>query len=635
MEQRRAALLPAAVAGLTVLAFGLRLADMGQNLYGDEFFTFYAVDGRSLADVVAAVRTGYEDNPPLFYVLAWASSKLGETWLWIRLPSLLLGTALIPVIYLAGARLRNPWTGMVAAALASISPFMIFYGTEGRAYAQLMFLSALSLLLLLRCVERDSTGRWAFYALSICALLYTHYTAALVPLAQAVWVAWRHRTQLRPFALAAAAALAGYSPWLVTELTKDPRFTDLVPDLSAEYVSNNLARVLPGHPFHNLSDLPGRPAALVFGIAVLAGAALVARAIATPGGDRGRDLDALALLVLMAVAVPIALVAYSLGDHNIFLPRNLGAAAPAGLLLVAWALTAIPRAAAVPLCVLALGALAVGAAETVGDEDVRGTGAHEAARYIDANAGAADPVVLPTGFGGYRSPLAAGISVYFERPHPVSHLGKDDAAAWRAIHGRNEAFVVTGTELGVLAPPPERQGPGRCYRLVRGATFASARVAVGGYRLPRGAALCTRLAAGGAGIARTGVRLSHDRHPVIEDWFGHDLPVGTSGSGSVDAATEEGGTLVTSGWAADTGTGRPADWVLVFSGGRLVGAAVTSVYRLDLVQQFGKPGLARSGFRIVIPPGWARTLRMPDVVAVLGDRAYEVPVAARARRALG
>ena len=86
---------------LTLAALALRVAGMGQSLFGDELFTYADLSGRGVAEVVRHVANGgVEDNPPLFYVLAELSSRLGPTEVWMRLPSVLLGTltayALLP-----------------------------------------------------------------------------------------------------------------------------------------------------------------------------------------------------------------------------------------------------------------------------------------------------------------------------------------------------------------------------------------------------------------------------------------------------------------------------------------------------------------------------------------------------------
>ena len=56
-----------------------------------------------------------------------------------RLPSLLAGTATIPLVFLVGDRTVGRRAGLVAAALVALSPFMIYYSAEARGY-QVMIL---------------------------------------------------------------------------------------------------------------------------------------------------------------------------------------------------------------------------------------------------------------------------------------------------------------------------------------------------------------------------------------------------------------------------------------------------------------------------------------------------------------
>ena len=149
------------------------------------------------------------------------------------MPSLVLGTATVPVTYLLGARSAGRTTGVVAAAIVAFAPFSVFFGTEARPYATLMFLAALSTLVLLRALEADRNRWWLVaYAVSGCALLYTQYTGIFILVAHGAWAIWAHRDRVVPLALAQLAILAGYLPWLSTALFKDQSITDFGRSLS-------------------------------------------------------------------------------------------------------------------------------------------------------------------------------------------------------------------------------------------------------------------------------------------------------------------------------------------------------------------------------------------------------------------
>jgi 4-amino-4-deoxy-L-arabinose transferase-like glycosyltransferase len=113
------------LAALTAIGFALRLVGIDQSLYGDEGYTFGIVDGHGLGDVISAVHDT-SITPPLHYVLAWAAIQLGDPEITVRVPSLLLGTLTIPLVFVLGRRVAGVAAGWVAAAIVALSPFAIF-----------------------------------------------------------------------------------------------------------------------------------------------------------------------------------------------------------------------------------------------------------------------------------------------------------------------------------------------------------------------------------------------------------------------------------------------------------------------------------------------------------------------------
>ncbi len=85
---------------------------MGQSLFGDEVLTYQIIDHGSLVDVLRALRAAPESTPPLHYALAWAAGRLSGALTDIRLPSLLAGTATVPLLLAVGRRIvpaRAAW----------------------------------------------------------------------------------------------------------------------------------------------------------------------------------------------------------------------------------------------------------------------------------------------------------------------------------------------------------------------------------------------------------------------------------------------------------------------------------------------------------------------------------------------
>src|SRR5689334_3098574 len=352
-----------ALVACTAVGLVLRLHAFRQSLYADELFTYADVHRQGLGGLFHQVRVG-ENSPPLYFLLAWLSSKLGSSPDWIRLPSLLLGSATIPLAGALGARLFGRPAGMLAAAAMALSPFAVFYGSEGRPYAALMFFSALSALLLVEAVTRGGPGRWCAYGVSAAAVLYTHYTGLTVLAVELAWAFWRCRRAWRAPALTfLGVALAGLA-WLPSYTHQHRADLVVLARFSSNgvgHIARDLAQAVSGFPSTSLHRVPG-VALLVVLLAALAVAVLPwrrQREVRVPGGEW--------LAAALALAAPVGIVIYGLiAGHSITAPRNMIASLPAALVVIAAAVMSIERRAVVAgLAVTLLAILAVGTARTL------------------------------------------------------------------------------------------------------------------------------------------------------------------------------------------------------------------------------------------------------------------------------
>ncbi len=149
-----------------------------------------------------------ESTPPLYYVLAWLWAKVfgtGEAGL--RSLSALAGTAAIVIAYLCGRELVSRRAGVIAAALAAVNPFLIWYSQEARAYMLLVLLSGASFLFFARAWRRPSARNlWWWAGMSGLALL-THFFAGFLVAPEALLLLYRTRTRATVAAVAAVAAV--------------------------------------------------------------------------------------------------------------------------------------------------------------------------------------------------------------------------------------------------------------------------------------------------------------------------------------------------------------------------------------------------------------------------------------------
>ncbi|MFN2291287.1 MAG: glycosyltransferase family 39 protein [Anaerolineae bacterium] len=186
----RQGLSPWLLVAILLLAFGLRLHRIGaQSLWNDE--------GTSIAlaqrDLVTIARDAAQDiHPPLYYWLlsGWVE-LVGTSEAAVRSLSAGLGVLLVALVFALGHLLAGRRAGLVAAFLAAINPFQVYYAQEARMYMLLAVGAALAFYAALRwAAEASGRGdgrgaqRWGvLYVLAAAGGLYTHYAFPLVLLA--------------------------------------------------------------------------------------------------------------------------------------------------------------------------------------------------------------------------------------------------------------------------------------------------------------------------------------------------------------------------------------------------------------------------------------------------------------------
>jgi hypothetical protein len=138
---------------------------------------------------------------PLYHVLlkGWVSIAGDSEWA-LRLPSALAGALAVLPIYGAAGEIERPvsttvrtaqWRlyPIIAASVALLSPFALWYAQEAKVYSLLLLWSAGFLWLFLR-TQRRATGRnWALLvALGLLGLLLHRLSALLLIAAAAAWL---------------------------------------------------------------------------------------------------------------------------------------------------------------------------------------------------------------------------------------------------------------------------------------------------------------------------------------------------------------------------------------------------------------------------------------------------------------
>jgi mannosyltransferase len=436
------------VLALTVLAGVLRFVLAQDNVWADELFLYEIVHGNSLGEALRIIHDT-ESTPPLYFVLAWIAARVGEDdFFWIRVPSLIMSTATVPLVYLLGLRTVGRTAALIAAGLFAVAPFNLFYGSEARGYAAIAFLCAASTLSLVELL-RTGGRRWVLgLAVTTAAAAYTHYLVVFVLAAQFVWALWFHRDRVREVLIGYAGAAVLFAPWLPSALVQfQDNTSERIPGFSqVDQAVEGIASIWVGHPFASFGHIPGQAATwmIALGLAVAAGFALGAMRL-----RRTAPAATTWLILILAAATPVAALLYELGPNSILLPRYFSASVPAGLLAIG-ALLVAPRS---PL-VVAIATVAVVAGVGVGtvrtlEPDGRRPEYRAAAQQLDRVAPPGAPVIELSLFTG---PPSRGLGYYFERPHEYfadrRPLGEAYDLGRRA--GRLYVFLPEGGIAGFL-----------------------------------------------------------------------------------------------------------------------------------------------------------------------------------------
>ena len=451
----------------------MRLPGLDDSLFGDELFTYEIATRPGFGDMLDGVTGPLEISPPLYFALAWICAKLGDPHVWIRVPALVAGVALVPAAYALGVRTVGRTPALIGAALLALSPFAIFYSAEARAYSLAALFVVLAALALLGAAEGGGWWRWGVFALAACAALYSHYTAAFALVAEVAWAAWAYRERLRELAFACLAVAAGLLPWLPSFLDdRTAGFQTAIENINPLTVSfflRSLGIAVLGNPYVGLRETPGTAVTVVLavGLALAVAGAVAAR---TELAARLRSEPRLVLVIALAVASPLGAALYSIPFASVYVPRTLLASLPAVLLLVGLIVASAPRRLGAPAAVVTIAALALGTVQLY--RETPKPPYKEAAGWVDDRRGPGDPV-LQVGLIDYGS-----LDAHLDEPFrlykqgcadPTTEPGQiltagitctgGDEGFRRAVReARRRIFVVTYGSAGRLGIPGLARG---------------------------------------------------------------------------------------------------------------------------------------------------------------------------------
>ena len=211
----------AGLAGITLAGLALRFWRIGfQSLWRDEVdaigFAMQSMDGLLRMFLMPG-----ENGPLYFSALRPWLALFGESEAALRSFSALAGAAIIPLLFWLGSRLFGRRAGWIAAGLAAISPYAVWYSQEGKMYAWVALLAAGSFAFLWIGLEEGRRWAWAGYVILTTLSLFVHYlTALLIPAFALIFLVGlrRWKPNARGYLVSLALLTLPYLPFAAWQL---------------------------------------------------------------------------------------------------------------------------------------------------------------------------------------------------------------------------------------------------------------------------------------------------------------------------------------------------------------------------------------------------------------------------------
>lgn len=332
-----------ALGGVLLLAFIMRAWELGRDSVWFDEAVSIGIAHFGWGDFFRS--WAGEVNSGLYYLFVRALLPFGESEVFLRLTSVVMGVAAIGVFAQFVRRILGSSRAILAAFFFGANASACFYSREIRGYAMLLLLISLGWFALERCL-RDGRPRWfIFWGALWVAAMYVHMFSVLVLAGQllALLFAPELRQRVRSFARSLLWIGIGYFPMAIMIYYSHRGQIDWIQPLSSKTSSSFFLELFGNSPW-----LLTVSAALFVGACILF-------AIAIHRKEPGDERFGIAVAVIGTI-VPIALLALLSIVQPAFLARYAVQVTPTFALACAISVSALPRKVWIPALIV-LGAL--------------------------------------------------------------------------------------------------------------------------------------------------------------------------------------------------------------------------------------------------------------------------------------
>lgn len=387
------------IAGLMVLAIALSVfffqkqslrLDEAQSLWQTSHSTF------KILSIIS------EDvHVPLYHLILhfWQFFFGNEVWM-SRLLSLMFFIASIPLIYALGHLAYSRRTGLFAALLFTISPFMNWYGNEIRMYSLFVFLALLNQYFFISIYKRKESTRhhiyWIGFGSTALLGIYTHYFFFLILITNGLFYLLNRRLfpdgTMKRFIRVCVWLAVLFLPWVILVLTNGAA-SNTQPNLPLP-TTVNLFNTFSSFVFGFQTDHLNTILVSLWPLTILLGFLAL---------RKNKQVSPETIYFLLAFLLPNAIAfGASFIISPIYLTRYLIFTLPMMYLLLSWLFSTYPKTLAhilrTALVVIMISTLTLEAASaaTPVKENYR-----EAVAYLEENVSPSDVVVVSAPFTIY------------------------------------------------------------------------------------------------------------------------------------------------------------------------------------------------------------------------------------------